>query len=142
MNARLTYEELTTVLVEIEAVLNSRPISPLSSDPSDYEALTPGHFITGSALKSLPEREVAANINPVDKWSQLLARTKWTTDHANIAKDAMNLVHEDNVPPQRWQLGRTINAIPGKDTRVRVVDIRTSRGTNRRPIHKVAVLPI
>ncbi|XP_036339567.1 uncharacterized protein LOC118748926 [Rhagoletis pomonella] len=73
MNARLTYEELTTVLVEIEAVLNSRPISPLSSDPSDYEALTPGHFITGSALKSLPERAIANNINLVNKWTQITA---------------------------------------------------------------------
>ncbi|GFT33024.1 DUF5641 domain-containing protein [Trichonephila clavipes] len=43
-NARLTYEELSTALAQIEAVLKSRPISPLSSDPNDYQDLTPGHF--------------------------------------------------------------------------------------------------
>ncbi|XP_050339915.1 uncharacterized protein LOC126766119 [Bactrocera neohumeralis] len=98
MNTKLTYEELTTALVEIEAVLNSWPLSPLSSDPSDYEALTPGHFLTGSALKSLPERAVADNVNQVNRWNQitavkqifwkrwshdyisdLQARTKWNT---------------------------------------------------------------
>ncbi|GFW05424.1 integrase catalytic domain-containing protein [Trichonephila clavipes] len=43
-NTRLTYDELSIVLAQIEAVLNSRPILPLSSNPSDYQALTPGHF--------------------------------------------------------------------------------------------------
>ncbi|XP_067622000.1 uncharacterized protein [Eurosta solidaginis] len=161
MNARLTYEELTTVLVEIEAVLNSRPISPLSSDSSDLEALTPGHFITGSALKSLPERMVVDKLNNWDRWNQITAlnqmfwkqwsheyiselqsRKKWNTENENIAKDTMVLIHEDNVPQQRWLIGRVIDTIPGRDGRVRVVNLRTPKGTCRRPIHKIAILPI
>lgn len=45
-----TYEELATWLAKITMVLNSRPLTPLSEDPSDLTALTPGHFITGGQI--------------------------------------------------------------------------------------------
>ena len=41
--ASLKYEELETVLVGIEAILNSRPIMPLSSDPNDLLQARQGH---------------------------------------------------------------------------------------------------
>ncbi|XP_036327168.1 uncharacterized protein LOC118739768 [Rhagoletis pomonella] len=53
--SKLTYEQLTTVLVRIESCLNSRPLCPLTSDPDDLFVLTPGHFRIGDALLSTPQ---------------------------------------------------------------------------------------
>ena len=52
---KFTFEEFITLAAQVEACLNSRPISPLSADPQDVSALTPGHFLTGSTLTTLPE---------------------------------------------------------------------------------------
>ncbi|KAI4472461.1 hypothetical protein M0802_016801 [Mischocyttarus mexicanus] len=50
-----TFEDFSTFLAQVEAVLNSRPLSSLSEDPDDLSALTPGHFIRGEALTTIPE---------------------------------------------------------------------------------------
>ncbi|XP_055522999.1 uncharacterized protein LOC129717178 [Wyeomyia smithii] len=51
----LTPDELQTILVQIESCLNSRPLTPLSNDPGDFEVLTPGHFLIQRPLTALPE---------------------------------------------------------------------------------------
>lgn len=51
----LTYEELATLLSQIEAVLNSRPLCAMSEDPTDLVPLTPGHFLIGDAMNAVPE---------------------------------------------------------------------------------------
>lgn len=51
-----TYEELSKLLTRIEAVLNSRPLTPLTADPSDLDYLSPGHFLIGQPLLAVPPR--------------------------------------------------------------------------------------
>ncbi|GFW11261.1 uncharacterized protein TNCV_3807811 [Trichonephila clavipes] len=60
-SAIMNFEELTTLMAQIEAVLNSRPLSPLSSDPNDLNPLTPGHFLTNCAISSFPEPYTASD---------------------------------------------------------------------------------
>ena len=55
-NDIFTFEELTTILVQIEACLNSRPLTPLSSDPEDLHALTPAHFLNNGTTSILPQK--------------------------------------------------------------------------------------
>lgn len=65
----LTYEELITVLCRIEACLNSRPLAPLTDTLSDYECLTPGHFLIGSTLTTSPEPSLLhLNENRLSRW--------------------------------------------------------------------------
>ena len=54
-NVRLTFEELATVLSQIEACLNNRPLVALPQDDDGIEALTPGHFLIGRPLEALPD---------------------------------------------------------------------------------------
>ncbi len=54
-DSTLTFEEMSTLAIHIEALLNSRPLCPLSNDASDLVALTPGHFLVGESLSSVPE---------------------------------------------------------------------------------------
>lgn len=46
----LAYEEYATLLAEIEAILNSRPLTPLSNDLTNLSVLTPSHFLIGDSL--------------------------------------------------------------------------------------------
>ncbi|XP_011687442.1 PREDICTED: uncharacterized protein LOC105449756 [Wasmannia auropunctata] len=109
----LTFEELLTILVQIEACLNSRPLTPISNDPTDLQALTPGHFIIGEALNAIPERDlIEVPVNRLTRYqliiqmkrsfwsrwsqeyiSQLQQRFKWKRlEDANIQIGTMVLI--------------------------------------------------
>lgn len=63
-DTKLTFEEMATLLAQIEACVNSRPLCPLSSSPDDIGVLTPGHFLVGEPLVSPPEQNhLESNIN-------------------------------------------------------------------------------
>ncbi|XP_072379426.1 uncharacterized protein [Diabrotica undecimpunctata] len=58
-NSVYTFEQFCTILAQVEAVLNSRPLFPLSTDPLDLQPLTPGHFLIGAPLLSYPEVDIS-----------------------------------------------------------------------------------
>lgn len=68
----LTFEELTTLLIQIEACLNSRPLSPRTADSEDLSPLTPGHFLIGIPLNTVPEKSLFdVNTNRLSRWQNV-----------------------------------------------------------------------
>jgi len=112
------------------------PLTLMSSDPNDLSALTAGHFLTGSSLPSMPERIVndskastLQRFKAVTALKQSFWHLKWTSPSPNVAVGTKVLIHEDYVPPQHWRMGRIESLVYGLDNRVRVVQLRTAKGT-------------
>lgn len=162
-NNSLTFEELNTIITQIEACMNSRPICPLSEDPNDLSPLTPGHFLIGDALTSLPQPDYqeinSGRLNRYQlltqmlqhfwsRWSkeylgELQKRSKWkSSDQQEISPNILVIIKEDNLPPLHWRLGRVTEIHPGKDGIVRVASVKTRSGVFKRAISKLCVLPI
>jgi len=69
---KLSIEEFITLLSQVEAALNSRPLTPSSSDPNDFGVLTPGHFLTGQNLKPVPQEDLTdVHVNRLTSWQVL-----------------------------------------------------------------------
>lgn len=159
--ANMNFEQYTTVLSRIEAILNSRPITSLSEDPNDANPLTPGHFLVGRPLTDIAEPDFTDRKESTltrwqrqtkmvqhfwARWSQdyittLQNRNKWH-ERFTVSPGQMVIVREDNVPTMQWKLGRIQNVIPGHDGLVRVADVRVGNKVIRRPVVKLCLLPI
>lgn len=69
---KLSFEELSTFLTQVEACVNSRPLCALSSCPDDAGALTPSHFITGQSSICPPEQSyLETKISWLDRWQHV-----------------------------------------------------------------------
>ena len=157
-----TFEQFNTFVIEVEAILNSRPLTPISSDPNDLLVLTPGHFLIGDALTSLPEvdyRQISTNrlsnwqhIQRIrqhfwSRWSkeylnELNIRHKWTTGQHPIREGIIVLLKEENLPPMQWALGRVIEVFPGEDGIIRTVTVKTKNGEFKRSVKRLSPLPM
>ncbi|GFU45001.1 DUF5641 domain-containing protein [Trichonephila clavipes] len=70
-NSKFSYEELLTLITQIEAILNSRPLTPLSSDVDDLEVLTPAHFLIGRPITAIVEPSLLqCESNRLNVWQQ------------------------------------------------------------------------
>ena len=158
----LTFEELSTIACRVEACLNSRPLMPQSShNPEGIDILTPGHFLMGNMKTALPEdptptdrpqllkkwrRCQAMSHHFWTRWAKeylntLQARTKWQTTKTNLqVEDIVVIKPKEHFFSCHWPLGRIIKVLPGKDTLVRAVVVKTVNGTFQRAITQLALL--
>ncbi|XP_075157521.1 uncharacterized protein LOC142230777 [Haematobia irritans] len=163
-NFNFTYEEFNTLLIKIEAILNSRPLSAMSANPQEINELTPGHFLRGSPI--IAEPEITKNIDLekvslLNRWerlkelhrhfaqrwkneyiTELQRRAKWKTTKSNVQVNDLVIIKDDMLPSTEWRLGRITKVFCGNDNQVRVAEIYTQNGLIRRPIVKLCVLPI
>ena len=158
-NVKLTFEEFATVLAQVEACLNSRPLTPLPHDDDGIEVLTPGHFLIGRPLESLPDPAFSyRSVSLLRRWHlcQSLVRhfwqrwyseyvttlrrfTKWHHPSRNARVGDVIILKEDGLVPGKWPIARVTEVHTGKDGLVRVVTVKTSTGTYRRPVTKIAL---
>ena len=169
--AQVTLSELQTIIVEIEAILNDRPLTYVSADIDDEEALTPSHLLNGRRITSLPHEKVDdedihdpdyGNLTEVTKRARRQAlllqhfRNRWRTEYLTSLrefhrttgnnKQIINigdvvLVHDDK-PRINWKLAVIENFIEGEDGQIRAAHIRTATGKTNRPIAKLYPLEV
>jgi len=106
---KFTYEEITTVLCRIEAVLNSCPLTPASTDPHDLESLTPGHFLIGQPLLALPprtsefpERSITDRWKLLDQCHQTFCAVGLLSTCTRCRSEASGLTVNPTSKPARW----------------------------------------
>lgn len=102
-----------TLLVQIEASLNSRPLCPLTDDPTDLSVLTPAHFLIGEPTNIVTEPSLLdLKTNRLNRWqhiqqmfqhfwdrwhkeylSRLQQPPKWTKSKRNIERNDIVIIH-------------------------------------------------
>ena len=158
----LTFEEFSTLLTQIEAMLKSRPLEPLSDDPEDISTLTLAHFLIGKPLSTLPEPSVEhSSLSPSARWQLIQKKmqqfwsqwsahylqrqqsiSKWHHPSNDIKVGSLALITDERFPPSKWPLARVLTLHPGKDGLTRVVTVKTATTTLTRPIAKLAILNV
>ena len=167
---RLTFEELNTVLIEIEAVLNSRPITYIYEDDIEVP-LTPSHLFCGRRL--FDKDDQAAEIANEDimmtrkdmikgvKHGEAVVehfwkrwRREYLVDlrenqklHVQKQKPIINigdvvLIEVEGAKRNKWRLGRIEEIVTGKDGVIRGANVKTSKGKLSRPLQKLYPLEV
>lgn len=163
MNSEAPKEEvLRTLFAEAEHTVNSRPLTYVSSDPLDQEAITPNHILFGASSRNLVPRhyelmegshkrlwlkaQLMANTFWV-RWKKeylptLLPRKKWQWENLNLKVGDVVIIMCDTAKRNKWLKGVVEMLHPSRDNRVRSVTVRTATGTLDRPVVKLIKLEL
>ena len=144
--------ETETLLIEIEACVNSRPLTYLSNNPLDPQALTPSHFLLGKSAGeqttvtfdglpiSMQDLQVAYSVRLGtlktfwNRWlieyiSNLPPIVNKTNKVQDICLGELVLIRQENIRRVYWPLGRIVNIFPGRDGVIRAVEIKMTDNT-------------
>lgn len=157
-----TMEQFSTMVVEAEGILNSRPLIPLDALPDDAVApLTPGHFLIGGPITSIPtisdsteKPDLLKRWNLIqhlnhDLWTRwkaeyllhLQRRCKWKHPQRNFRVGDIVLLKDVDSFSKSWPMGRVTAIYPNDKKQVRVVDVRCKdNSTFKRAVAKLVLL--
>ncbi len=159
----LSLEQLATAFARVEAVLNARPLGYVMGGEREIVPLTPNHFLrAGASTRVLPEEETTPT-SMARRWNRVVEFEKacWgrfekeilpfcreTTMRGGGGRD----LREGDVVSfflptsnKKWPMGRVVRTHPGKDGRVRVVEVEVAgregrKKTYRRDVGATALL--
>ena len=154
--AKLTYDELLTAVIEVEMILNSRPLSYVSADDME-EPLTPSHLMIGRRVSSLPdnlchaEEDSDEEITPalLGKRARHLNKTlnqfwrRWRREYllelrechrhntgdpkaTSVSVGDVVIIHDKDRPRGFWRLAVVKDTLKGQDGTVRGAILRTT----------------
>ncbi|XP_026109799.1 uncharacterized protein LOC113082140 [Carassius auratus] len=161
---RLTHEVLTTLMAEVMAIINARPLVPISTDSDSPIILTPSMLLTPKAgVAPTPEGTFDMKDMYKKQWQhvQVLAdtfwkrwrqeylsvlqpRRKWTHDKDDIQEGDVVLLKDEQVKRNEWPIGFITKIFPSEDKKVRKVEVKVvKQGTSRvyfRPVTQLILL--
>ena len=153
-------EGLQTALCEVEAILNDRPLTPMSDDPGDLEALTPNHLLLLKCKPWLPPgvfkkedlycRRRWRQVQYIAdlfwrRWTKeylplLQERQKWNRIKRSLAPGDLVLIVDETAPRNSWLMGRILQTMPDSKGLVRQVRVKTKSSILDRPVTKLCLL--
>lgn len=145
---QLTHEVLTTFLAEVTAIVNSRPLVPVSNDPSFPFILTPATLLTQKkGVPSMPPGNFEETDMYKRQWRQvqhlsnvfwhrwknqylstLQDRRKWHSERPNLKEGDLVLLKDSQVKRNHWPMGIVVKAFPSHDGKVRKIEVRIASG--------------
>ena len=154
-------EVLRTVLIEVEGILNSKPLGYVSSDVADPDPVTPNLLLMGRLDPSLPQTVYEeSELLSQRRWkhSQILAdqfwlhfirhylpalqtRSKWHKDTPALQPDDIVMVMDHLLPRALWPVGRVTKVNPGVNGRIRSAVVKVKDRHYLRPVACLITLP-
>ena len=145
-------DELQTVLIEVESIVNSRPLSYIEDDIKSPLPLTPNNFLTDSEFFDFPTvtnynwKEIKNNVELFNLWkSRQRLRTifwdRWRTEYLHQLRSSVKnetnkfkikigdvILIGDKTPRLTWKLGKVEELFVGRDNRIRACKLRLASG--------------
>ena len=157
-NAEVTDEELLTIIISVEHILNSRPLTYQTSNEMDLIPLTPNHFLHG-VLGDNFAPQIDTEVTLLSRWKLIqniikqfwerflrewvptqIPRKKWQQVNPDPKVGDVVLVVDPDSKRGKYPLGRITKIFPSRDSHIRKVEVMIEKKLYIRPISRICIL--